>query len=113
MKNSIFKRRITAAFFLMLFSLCVTPKRFLHDLLANHKDTPVNPGGLLSEQISTSGFHCHTEELVVMEPFLPGVTSSDPLMLSSQTLHYCEPLQSFIPSYCCLTDDRGPPALLA
>jgi hypothetical protein len=112
MKKSLIIKRFLAAFFLLLFSFCVTPKRFLHDLLANHKDAPLAAGQPF-EQIATTGFHCHVDELVVMEPFLPGLESQGVQMLSSTPLHFCEPLQGLIFSCPERTDGRGPPSFMA
>jgi hypothetical protein len=109
MTDSLLKKRFGAAFFLLLFTVCVTPKRFLHDLLANHKDAQM-AARLPFEQIAASGYHCHVDELVVMEPFLPGVESTHPMLLSFQPLHFCEPLHLFTPSFHRQTDGRGPPA---
>jgi len=45
----------TGIFFLLLFTLSVTPKRFLHDALANHKDSEHVVSGDVQEYYS-SGF---------------------------------------------------------
>jgi hypothetical protein len=92
----------------MLFSFCVTPKRFLHDLLANHKDTQTS-AGLPVEQVAASGFHCHVDDLVVVAPFLPGIQTTESLILSSSPLGFSEPLSSFVFSYLSHHDGRGPP----
>jgi hypothetical protein len=102
-------RRFFAAFFLLLFSFCVTPKRFLHDLLANHRDVQASHS-LPVEQIAASGFHCHIDDLVVVAPFLPGLQSAEPSALLSAPLCYAEPVNSFVFIYLSYTDGRGPPA---
>jgi hypothetical protein len=91
-----------------LFTFCVTPKRFLHDLLANHKDAQTS-ASLPIEQIASSGFHCHIDDLVVVAPFLPGIQAGIPSVLSSSPLSFSEPLSSFVFSYQSDTDGRGPP----
>jgi hypothetical protein len=108
MKDSPVIKRFLAAFFLLLFSFGVTPKRFLHDLLAHHKDAQMI-GRYSPEQVAASGYHCHVDELVVMEPFLPGLESSPILILSFQPLRFCEPLQVFNPASQQQTESRGPP----
>jgi hypothetical protein len=109
LKRSNTIRRFSAAFFLLLFSFCVTPKRFLHDLLANHKDAP-SSGILPVQQIASSGFHCHADDLVVVAPFLPGMQTIDPIILSSTPLSFSEPLLSVVYSYLSYNEGRGPPA---
>jgi hypothetical protein len=101
-------RRFLAAFFLLLFSFCVTPKRFLHDILANHKDAQISARHPF-EQIAASGFHCNLDELVVVAPFLPGIQTAQPVVLSSTRIHFAELLHSFVYSYLGQTDGRGPP----
>jgi hypothetical protein len=109
MKNSLQIKRFLAAIFLLLFSFCVTPKRFLHDLLANHKDAQFS-ATLPIQQIAASGFHCHVDDLVVVAPFLPEIQSTDPLILSSTPLSFSEPLNSINYLYLSHADGRGPPA---
>lgn len=109
MKDSSLIKKFLAAFFLLLFTIGVTPKRFLHDLLAHHKDAAM-VGRFSQEQVSASGYHCHVDELVVMEPFLPGLEPATALHLSFQPLRYCEPLASFHLSGQRQTEGRGPPA---
>lgn len=109
MKNVLTIRRFLAAFFLLLFSFCVTPKRFLHDLLANHRDAQTS-AGFQVEHIAASGFHCHVDDLVVVTPFLPEIQTSDPLVLSFTPFHFSEPLSSIVYSYLANADGRGPPA---
>ena len=108
MKNSILIKRFLAAVFLLLFSFCVTPKRFLHDLLANHKDAQYCDS-LPPQQISTSGFHCNLDDLVVVAPFLPGIQSNDQVILSSAPLSFSDPLLSVVYLYLSHHDGRGPP----
>jgi hypothetical protein len=107
-KNSLI-RKFSAAFFLLLFSFCVTPKRFLHDLLANHKDASSTTVHLF-EQVAKSGFHCHVDELVVVEPFLPGVSSPESLALPSSKTCFSELTFSVFLTCTPSADNRGPPA---
>jgi hypothetical protein len=110
LKHSSTIRRFFAAIFLLLFSFCVTPKRFLHDLLANHKDAQTS-ASLPYEQVAASGFHCHIEDLVVVAPFLPGFQTSIPPVLTSSPLSFSEPLSYFVFSYLSHHDGRGPPVV--
>ncbi len=109
MKDSLLSKRFLASFFLLLFSFCVTPKRFWHDLLANHKDAQ-SSAILPVQQITASGFHCHIDDLVVVAPFLPGIQTVDPVILSSIPLSFSESLHSIASSYLSHSESRGPPA---
>jgi len=102
-------RRISAAFFLMLFSFCVTPKRFLHDLLANHQDTERSTQ-LPVQEIFASGFHCHIDDLVVMAPFLPGIQPEEVSLRSVVRNEFAEPLSAFVLIFLPHAGVRGPPA---
>jgi hypothetical protein len=103
-------RRSLAAFFLLLFSFCVTPKRFLHDLLANHRDAQTS-ASLPVQQMAASGYHCHIDDLVVMAPFLPDIQTAETDFLFSAPVLFSEPLSSDIFSYRSHTDSRGPPVV--
>jgi hypothetical protein len=92
-----------------LFSFCVTPKRFLHDLLANHKDAQSSVS-LPDQQLAASGYHCHIDDLVVVAPFLPDIQTAVSVFVSSSPVVYSEPLSSFVFAYGSHTDSRGPPA---
>jgi len=81
----------------------------LHDLLANHKDAQ-SSADRPEQQITTSGYHCHIDDLVVVAPFLPDVQTAYSLLLSSGRLMYAEPVISNVFSYSSNTDSRGPPA---
>ena len=105
-KNNI--RRISAGFFLLLFSFCITPKRFLHDLLANHKDAQIV--SQTTAQIASSGFHCHADDLVVVAPFIPEIQTCPIPILSSGVFEFKTPLTSFKFVYRAHSDSRGPPA---
>jgi hypothetical protein len=102
-------RQYAAGFFLLLFSFCITPKRFLHDLLANHKDEQTS-ANLPVQQITSSGFHCNVDDLVVVAPFIPGIQTAVPGLLPSTVLSFSEPINK--PLFSCLShaDSRGPPA---
>jgi|SRR5579862_6979296 len=102
-------RKISAAFFLLLFSLCITPKRFLHDILANHKDAQPF-ASVPAQQISQSGFRCQTDDLVVEAPFLPGIQANLPTTFDSAQLGFSEPIQTVFFEYLSNADGRGPPA---
>jgi hypothetical protein len=93
----------------LLFTFCVTPKKFLHDLLADHQDTE-RAGHQPVQEILASGFHCHCDDLVVMAPFLPEMQPS-PAPLIFYTRHaFAEPLSRFVFIYLPQSGVRGPPA---
>jgi hypothetical protein len=101
--------RLLAGFFLLLFAFCATPKRFLHDILANHRDA-LTVADYPVEQIGASGFHCHIDDLVVVAPFLPEIQSTVSIVFETTPVHFSEPLSAFKIRYLAHADGRGPPA---
>jgi hypothetical protein len=63
-------RKIAAVFLLLLFAFCITPKMLLHELIADHKDTPFTSNNSSSQQFEYSGFRCNCDNLVVESPFV-------------------------------------------
>jgi len=109
LRNSNTIQRLIAAFLLLLFTFCVTPKKVLHDLLANHRDAQTIHH-LPVKQIAASGFHCHIDDLVIMAPFLPGIQSTIVGISSSSPWHFNQPSVSCSFASLSLPEGRGPPA---
>lgn len=63
-------RKVLAVFVLLLFAFCITPKMLLHDLIADHKDTPFTSSNSSNQQFEYSGFRCNCDNLVVESPFV-------------------------------------------
>jgi hypothetical protein len=78
-------------------------------MLANHRDAQTS-AGLPVQQIASSGFHCHIDDLVVMAPFMPDIQSTVTFFRSSSPVNYSEPLSSIVFSWLSDRDSRGPPA---
>jgi|ERR1022692_3246802 hypothetical protein len=68
-KNNII-RSFLAAIMLAVFAFSVTPKILLHNLVADHKDTPIKSNLSNQEQFSKAGFNCNCDNLVVESPFV-------------------------------------------
>lgn len=56
----------------MLFAFSVTPKKFLHDLVAKHKDSPGRFSHDTQTRLQRASYNCHIEDLVVESPFMEG-----------------------------------------
>jgi len=54
----------------MLFSLSITPKVFIHALVAHHQDVHLSIVHDGADQLNKAGFHCNIENLVVELPCL-------------------------------------------
>jgi hypothetical protein len=96
---------------LVLFAFSGTPKKFLHDLVARHKDTrsKFSPGSHTGVQ--QSFYNCHTEDLVVESPFIEGATTPElhvPVVYAGGFVEQTARLYAFFPVRYSL---RGPPSL--
>jgi hypothetical protein len=69
-------RKILAAFMLIMFAFSITPKLLLHDLIANHRDTPLKNSTDKNARIDVAGFNCSCDNLVVESPFVEDVISA-------------------------------------
>lgn len=60
-------------------------------------------------QITSSGFHCHADDLVVVAPFIPEIQTYFSAVLSSEVFEFKTSLTSF--NFVCRahTESRGPP----
>ncbi|MBC7826213.1 MAG: hypothetical protein H7122_00600 [Chitinophagaceae bacterium] len=54
---------------LLLFSFSVTPKKYLHDWVANHTDF-YSPHSADETSYSQAAYNCHCEDPVVSTPFI-------------------------------------------
>jgi hypothetical protein len=54
---------------LAVFAFSITPKIILHNVVANHKDTPLSSGSEKNAQVNKAGFNCNCDNLVVESPF--------------------------------------------
>jgi hypothetical protein len=65
-------RSFLAGFLLVIFAIGITPKRTLHNIVANHTDGKAGTINLQlpGEQLSTSSFNCQCDNLIVESPFV-------------------------------------------
>lgn len=68
-KNKAIKN-VVAVLMLCVFVFCITPKQWLHDIVTNHKDSGSSGSANDTQSITTTGFHCKCDNLVVQSPFI-------------------------------------------
>lgn len=96
---------------LLIFTFSITPKRYLHDLFAGHKDTVSKVADDGKVYVSQSGFNCDCNTLVATSPFtehadvieVTGLAEYPSLFIALTTAVYTS-------SYS-FTELRGPPSL--
>jgi len=97
---------------LVVFAFAITPKRLLHNLVANHKDTTTY--SKLTDgktELSKSGFNCQVDNLVATSPFTYRDEKPE-ITLPAFFVSHLEvvTLSNLSSSHISLTS-RGPPAL--
>ncbi|MES1224556.1 MAG: hypothetical protein ABUT20_54180 [Bacteroidota bacterium] len=103
-------RQLIAGVLLLVFTFSITPKKFLHDAIANHKDKAGIALKGDTTQLSNSGFICKCDNLVAESPFTDAAVHFDfaaPQVFSvhKEALHY-----RFYSSTFFFFELRGPPA---
>lgn len=97
---------------LLVFALAITPKRFLHNIVANHTDTysKLSSG---KNELTKTGYNCQIDNLVATSPF----TATDekpeiklPAVFILPEVEICTP--NLFPAHIYFSL-RGPPAFLS
>ena len=110
MRGQITIQRVLAFAMLLIFMFSITPKKYLHDLVADHTDFyGLSLKGKAT--LSQSGLNCHAEDLVVSTPFIESTGCPDfsikPLYKDS---HATDLLFQYTQSLTA-KDSRGPPGI--
>lgn len=95
----------------ILFSFSITPKHFLHDLLADHTDTVCDTSHGIGHHIEKAGFKCDTHSFVSTSDWdfsIPIFDLSKPVPKSAP---FCLTTVFYLPSTASFIELRGPPAL--
>ncbi len=107
-----FIQTLFPAVMLLLFSLSITPRKYLHDVFAHHKDTVRLYLKKHSTTIEQKGFQCEQNTLVVEQVFLqtpvPVFAYPLPLVNEYKQEHYNSFIKLFLPDLSL----RGPPAIV-
>jgi len=105
-------QKLLSGVMLLLFAFSITSKRFLHDLVADHKDTIACQDNLSAHHIHAAGFYCSCDDLVAESVYMSGGNAIEltvPAVFIEKTpafsgnYHY---ISSFF------SDLRGPPAAI-
>jgi hypothetical protein len=103
-------QQLLAGFMLLVFSFSITPKKFLHNAIADHKDKVTVAGTGNNSRLSHAGFICKCDNLVAESPFTNEHTyfnfTPAPLFSVQKTIA----LYYFYSSAVFFFELRGPPA---
>lgn len=95
---------------LLIFSLSITPKKYFHDLIADHTDSyNVNFSGKAT--VGKTGYSCDCEDLVVSTPFIEPGIGSVCLPQPVFCMHIASPYFFQFLSAHTAKESRGPPSL--
>jgi hypothetical protein len=103
-------RQFLAGVLLLVFAFSITPKKFLHDAFANHKDKPALTSLENKPQFSLSGFMCKCDNLVAESPFTDAAAYFDFVPVQLFSVHKDATLYHFYSSTFFFFELRGPPA---
>jgi len=103
-------RAIVGSFLLLIFLTGITPKRYWHDVFANHRDlaSVVQTEDL---QLSKAGFNCDWNSLVATSPFTETEEIIFPKPLLVYARHFLLPADRFYQPHLTYRSLRGPPAI--
>jgi hypothetical protein len=103
-------RQLLAGVLLLVFTFSVTPKKFLHDAIANHKDKPELATNGNEPQLSYAGFMCKCDNLVAESPFTDEPIYFDFAAVKPVSVQKDTTLYHFYSSTFFFFELRGPPA---
>jgi hypothetical protein len=110
-KQHIVLKNLIGVLILCTFLLSITPKQFLHTVLADHKDTPAKKSSDRL-QFNQQGFNCDCNSVVATSPFtaMPlKLEIPNPVPVNCYTVAISRSLLSVPHFYYKL---RGPPAIV-
>lgn len=95
---------------IVLFAFAITPKKFLHDAITNHEHKQLNySSNTKTHQISSVGFNCQIDNLVVEQVFSNDITLfyfCSPHFFIAHHQHY---RNNFLCKAIAVVQLRGPP----
>ncbi len=116
MRSSTVIHRLLAGLMLVLFAFSITPKKFLHNLVANHQDAVAvsfSHDDGHTAQVSKAGYHCPCDQLVVQTPFVYQSAAIECTIVPVFAVYQDQHLVSVYNTVPVISFLRGPPALKA
>jgi len=95
----------------VLISLATTPKLLLHNIFANHKDASFQLSKDGHTKLANAVINCHTQDLVVVAPFIDHSFDEHSSPITSFKLPYTETVTSLLSLTDFYFELRGPPAI--
>ena len=70
MLRPVYIKRFLSGLLLVIFALSITPKRFLHDVFAEHIDNRQQKSNEAPNQLTNAGYNCDNDNLVAESNFI-------------------------------------------
>lgn len=102
-------RQLLAGVLLLVFSFSIAPKKYLHDAIANHKDTIKLASPHHGEQLTHTGFVCKCDNLVAESPFTNDVSYFNLVPAAAFSPQQSTVLYHFYSTHVFFFELRGPP----
>lgn len=94
---------------LLVFSISITPKKYLHDAIANHKDKTALTAVGNDAQLTHTGFVCKCDNLVAESPFTNEVQHLEFAQAAPVSIQQASLLYHFYSTDVFFFELRGPP----
>jgi hypothetical protein len=95
---------------LLLFAFSTMPKKYLHDLVADHKDF-YSFQSADEATVYQTGFNCHCDDVVVSTPFVEASFTFNVAALPCYKAPAFSSYNFYFLNSCSTKDSRGPPAV--
>jgi hypothetical protein len=95
---------------LLVFTFSITPRKYLHDAIATHKDKTSQLSPEQGSQYSNAGFICKCDDLVAESPFTNDVQYFNCIQLPVFSVRLSAALYHFQSTHVFFFELRGPPA---
>jgi hypothetical protein len=103
-------QKVISCFLITLLALSNTPKIFLHDLIADHKDVSYSGKITQGQSVTKEGIYCHFDHFVAESPFVQTINSSECLVLFSYSPLKEDYKSNFYTTHFTHSTLRGPPS---
>jgi len=104
-------RSLVAGFLLFIFAFSNTPKSFLHEAFATHKDSVSSCTSKTGYCIHQESYNCHFDNLVVTTAYVIAVSQPAIDIVVSLKAHYCSLSPSPYTVPVCGRENKGPPSI--
>ncbi len=97
---------------LVIFMISITPKIYLHDAFAHHKDQQFSSTGKPEKTIRTFEYNCGFVTIDGFTPFLEAEVFTGAITAAPESIYPVKPVAGLRYRFSAQTTLRGPPAII-